>query len=198
MEQSRSRSPWGINSPGTLRSKAVLGRASSCWDGAWPQPTWQEETWPGAGNAMVPERWKRLVFCFFILGVGACPALAADQAVLRPRVPADKIDEAKAWANPVPATADNIEKGKALFQGKAFCATCHGRDGKGLADIEGLRGKLPRNFTDKVWQTARSDGELFWILKNGSPGTDMASFVPLVLTEEEAWQVLLYVRSFGR
>ncbi|KXJ98861.1 cytochrome c [Nitrospirales bacterium NOB] len=147
---------------------------------------------------MVPERWKRLVFCFFILGVGACPALAADQAVLRPRVPADKIDEAKAWANPVPATADNIEKGKALFQGKAFCATCHGRDGKGLADIEGLRGKLPRNFTDKVWQTARSDGELFWILKNGSPGTDMASFVPLVLTEEEAWQVLLYVRSFGR
>jgi len=26
----------------------------------------------------------------------------------------------------------------------------------------------------------------------------MASFVPLVLTEEEAWQVLRYVRSFGQ
>jgi hypothetical protein len=34
-------------------------------------------------------------------------------------------------------------------------------------------------------------------LKNGSPGTDMASFVPLVLSEEEAWYVLLYVRAFG-
>jgi hypothetical protein len=25
----------------------------------------------------------------------------------------------------------------------------------------------------------------------------MAPFIPLVLTEEEAWQVLLYVRSFS-
>jgi mono/diheme cytochrome c family protein len=67
---------------------------------------------------------------------------------------------------------ENIEKGKTLFHGKAFCATCHGRDGRGLADIPGLRGRLPRNFTDQVWQAARADGELFWILKNGSPGTD--------------------------
>lgn len=147
---------------------------------------------------MVSKQWKWWILGLLLLGVGAMPALATDQAVLRPRVPADKIEEAKTWTNPLPATAENMEKGKALFQGKAFCATCHGREGKGLADIEGLRGKLPRNFTDKVWQAARSDGELFWILKNGSPGTDMASFVPLILTEEEAWQVLIYVRSFGK
>lgn len=125
-------------------------------------------------------------------------AFAADDAVLRPRVPIDKIEEARTWMNPFPATEEHIEQGRALFHGKAFCVTCHGRDGRGLGDIEGLRGKLPRNFTDKVWQAARTDGELFWILKNGSPGTDMASFIPLVLTEEEAWHVLLYVRSFGR
>ncbi|MBA5873535.1 MAG: c-type cytochrome [Nitrospira sp. CR1.2] len=147
---------------------------------------------------MVSKQWKWWIFGLPLLGVGAIPAVATDQAVLRPRVPADKIEEAKTWTNPLPATAENLEKGKTLFQGKAFCATCHGREGKGLADIEGLRGKLPRNFTDKVWQAARSDGELFWILKNGSPGTDMASFVPLILTEEEAWQVLIYVRSFGK
>ncbi len=121
----------------------------------------------------------------------------ADEAVLKPRVPPDQIDEAKTWKNPLPLTEETVEKGKALFHGKAFCVTCHGRDGKGLSDIEGLRGKLPRNFTDKVWQQAHTDGELFWILKNGSPGTDMASFVPLILTEEEAWQVLTYVRSFA-
>jgi mono/diheme cytochrome c family protein len=127
----------------------------------------------------------------------ATPLWAADEAVLRPRVPSDQIQEAKTWKNPLPMTEETIEKGKALFHGKAFCVTCHGRDGKGLSDVEGLRGKLPRNFTDRVWQQARTDGELFWILKNGSPGTDMASFIPLVLTEEEAWQVLTYVRSFG-
>ncbi|MBX3237014.1 MAG: cytochrome c [Nitrospiraceae bacterium] len=124
-------------------------------------------------------------------------ASAADDAVLRPRVPVDQIEEARTWKNPLPVTEETLEKGKALFQGKAFCMTCHGRDGMGLKDVEGLRGKLPRNFTDRMWQQTRTDGELFWILKNGSPGTDMASFVPLVLTEEEAWQVITYVRSFG-
>jgi len=133
-----------------------------------------------------------------VSGQWTVSAFGADEAVLRPRVPIDKIEEARTWVNPFPATEEHIEQGKALFHGKAFCVTCHGREGKGLGDIEGLRGKLPRNFTDNVWQAARTDGELLWILKNGSPGTDMASFVPLILTEEEAWHVLLYVRSFGR
>jgi mono/diheme cytochrome c family protein len=132
----------------------------------------------------------------FVLSISS--SLAADAAVLRPRVPVDQIEEARTWKNPFDATPENIEKGRALFHGKAFCVTCHGRDGKGFGDIPGLVGKLPRNFTDKIWQAARTDGELIWILKNGSPGTDMASFVPLVLTEEEAWHVLLYVRSFGQ
>ncbi len=133
-----------------------------------------------------------------ILGPVCTQALGADDAVLRPRVPSDQIEEARTWKNPFESTPENIEEGKALFHGKAFCVTCHGRDGKGLSGVEGLRGKLPRNFTDKAWQRARTDGELFWILKNGSPGTDMASFIPLVLTEDEAWHVLLYVRSFGQ
>lgn len=100
--------------------------------------------------------------------------------------------------NPLPATPELIEKGRVLYYGKGFCVTCHGRDGKGLGDISGLRGTLPRDFTDQAWQRARTEGELMWILQNGSPGTAMAPFIPLVLTEEEAWQVLLYIRSFGK
>jgi len=138
------------------------------------------------------------VLVWAVLGPWPVPVFAADETVLRPRVPSDQIEEARSWSNPFEATAENIEKGRTLFHGKAFCVTCHGRDGKGFGDIPGLVGKLPRNFTDKVWQMARTDGELWWILRNGSPGTDMASFVPLVLTEDEAWQVVLYVRSFDR
>jgi mono/diheme cytochrome c family protein len=128
-------------------------------------------------------------------------AWAADKAVLRPRVPKDQIEAARAVANPLSADEETIAKGKVLYEGKAFCKACHGPDGKGLgADIASgsLKGPLPRNFTDKKWQAARTDGELFWILKNGSKGTAMASFVPLILNEEEAWQVLRYVRSFGQ
>ena len=124
-------------------------------------------------------------------------AWAADAQVLRPRVPSDQMDAARSVTNPLQPTPELIEQGKALFEGKAFCKACHGADGKGLPKELELKGPLPRNFTDKKWQATRTDGELFWILKNGSPGTDMAPFVPMVLTEEEAWQVLLYVRSFN-
>jgi mono/diheme cytochrome c family protein len=134
------------------------------------------------------------------VGLPGISAFGAEEAVLKPRVPIDQIDEVRTWTNPLPATEETIEKGKSLFQGKAFCVTCHGRDGKGLGgDIEPgtLKGPLPRNFTDKEWQAVRTDGELLWILKNGSKGTAMAPFIPLILTEEEAWQVLRYVRSFA-
>lgn len=144
-------------------------------------------------------RSKRGVSCVFamVLLAGSV-AWGADPVVLKPRVPPAQIEEAKTWRDPLPVTPERLERGEAIFHGKGFCVTCHGRDGKGFGNIPGLRGKLPRDFTDKVWQAARTDGELFWILKNGSPGTDMASFIPLVLTEEEAWDVLLYVRAFGR
>jgi len=144
--------------------------------------------------------WKIGTFwvcCLLIQSLWAFMSEAADREVLKPRVPQDQITEARSWQNPFPATSENIEQGKTIFHGKAFCVTCHGRDGKGLGKIPGLVGKLPRNFTDKNWQAARTDGELFWIIKNGSPWTDMASFIPLVLSEEEAWHVILYVRSFG-
>jgi len=127
-------------------------------------------------------------------------AWSADSEVLRQRVPIDQIESARAVTNPLPATPEVLKTGKALFEGKAFCRACHGVDGKGLGmdlDYSTFKGPVPRNFTDKMWQQARTDGELFWILKNGSPGTDMAPFIPLVLTEEEAWRVLTYVRSFS-
>lgn len=145
--------------------------------------------------------YRLIMLLVAAVGSLGIPVFGADEAVLKPRVPNDQLGTVKSWTNPLPATAETVEKGKALFQGKAFCVTCHGKDGKGLgADIEPgtVRGPLPRNFTDQEWQEARTDGELFWILKNGSKGTAMAPFIPLILTEEEAWQVLRYVRTFGQ
>lgn len=136
-------------------------------------------------------QWPALCLALWPVGIEA-----ADLEVLKPRVPLDQIEQVRSWKNPFPSTSDNIEKGRALFHGKAFCVTCHGKDGKGLGNIPGLVGKLPRNFTDKHWQTARTDGELLWILKNGSSGTAMAPFIPHILNEDEAWHVILYVRSF--
>ena len=132
---------------------------------------------------------------------GDSTVTAADSKILSPRVISDQLDTVRKIANPFPATAEFIAKGKALYFGKGFCVMCHGRDGRGLGpdqDPGFANGILPRDFTDQTWQRVRTDGELLWILKNGSPGTAMPQFIPRVLTEEEAWQVLLYVRSLGR
>ena len=128
------------------------------------------------------------------------PAFSAGADVLRPRVPAGEIKSVQSLKNPYTATPEIVAKGKALYSGKAFCQVCHGRDGKGLGadvDLKSTTGALPRDFTDKAWQKARTDGELMWILKHGSKGTAMPSFVPEILTEQEAYQVIVYIRSFG-
>jgi mono/diheme cytochrome c family protein len=131
--------------------------------------------------------------------VAAAPlAFAASAEVLRPRVPPDQIKNVRSVKNPFTATPQIIEKGKALYSGKAFCQVCHGRDGKGLGsdvDTKSMKGALPRDFTDRAWQRARTDGELMWILKHGSQGTAMPAFVPEILTEQEAYQVIVYIRS---
>jgi hypothetical protein len=36
-----------------------------------------------------------------------------------------------------------------------------------------------------------------WVLKNGSPGTGMPVRVGKVITEEEGWQVILFIRQFS-
>src|SRR5439155_10628597 len=126
---------------------------------------------------------------------------ATDLQILSSRVISDQLDATRKITNPFPASPEFIANGKSLYFGKGFCVMCHGRDGRGLEpdqDPGFANGMLPRDFTDQTWQRVRTDGELLWILENGSPGTAMPQFVPRILTEEEAWQVLLYVRSLGR
>jgi mono/diheme cytochrome c family protein len=129
-------------------------------------------------------------------------ALAGDAAsdLQRPRVPPQALAAAQALKNPLPDTSEVVERGRALYYGKGFCVACHGRDGRGITDVNPtmLTGALPTDFTQAEWQAARTDGELLWVLQYGSPGTAMASFIPAVLTEEEAWQVIWFVRSLGR
>ncbi len=86
------------------------------------------------------------------LGFWPLIGMAADSEVLRPRVPSDQFEAVRGLENPYhPSTPELIEKGKGIFHGKGFCVRCHGKEGKGLGKIPGLRGMLPRDFTDKAW-----------------------------------------------
>ncbi|MBI5197894.1 MAG: cytochrome c [Nitrospirae bacterium] len=124
-------------------------------------------------------------------------AYAAEKDPLKPRVPADQMAAAKAMKNPVASTPENIAKGKAIFDGKGGCMACHGTAGDGKGPGAMALDPSPRNFHNKDWQKARTDGELKWVVTNGSAGTGM---MPLkgTLTDEEMWQAITYVRTFGK
>jgi len=114
----------------------------------------------------------------------------------KPRVPADQMSEARNMKNPVEATPENIAKGKALFEGKGTCFNCHGKEGKGDGPAGAILNPSPRNFTNCKFHKKRKDGELFWVIKNGSAGTGMVSLIPAAINEEEAWMIINYERSF--
>jgi mono/diheme cytochrome c family protein len=95
------------------------------------------------------------------------------------------------------AQPEIVAAGKALYEGKGRCSSCHGISGKG----DGFAAQMnpthpPRDFTNCAFQKEREDGELYWIIKYGSSGTGMVRLIPDTLSEEEGWKVVAYVRTF--
>jgi mono/diheme cytochrome c family protein len=91
--------------------------------------------------------------------------------------------------NPLPATPQNLEEGRRLYEKE--CALCHGLDGKGQGE-KGLQFYPPapelagRN-------TELSDGQIQAIVSRGVRYTAMPSFAK-ELTQDEIWKVVLWVR----
>lgn len=141
---------------------------------------------------------KKTVFGFLPAIAGALVlswqvALAFHPSVYVPRVPEDQLERIREIESPFLPSPEHVEAGKKVYFGKGLCVTCHSNNGKGVK----LPGHSPRDFTDAKWQDLRTDGELMWVLKNGSPGTGMPIRVGKVITEEEGWQVIQFIRTFG-
>ena len=121
---------------------------------------------------------------------GICP---------QPRKTVTAPDEYLQLENPLEVTSQNILAGKTLFQIDAepsACRICHGISGDGLGILFHRVEPRPRNFTCVHTMDDLADGQLFWIIKNGSPGTAMPSFS--YLEDDQVWQLILYLRSFSK
>jgi cytochrome c oxidase cbb3-type subunit 3 len=81
------------------------------------------------------------------------------------------------------STAADIAEGERIFQ--LDCATCHGGDARG--------GRGP-DLTRGTFRHASDDEQLFRIVRNGIPGTEMPR---RVRTDERAWKVVSYLRTLG-
>lgn len=99
--------------------------------------------------------------------------------------------------NPLPANRRNRRAGKELYEDVSNppCAACHGDKGAGNGPLAGQFEPRPRNFACAETIDGIPDGQLHWIIQHGSPGTAMPPFG--YLTEEEIWQVVIYLRSLS-
>ena len=121
---------------------------------------------------------------------GVCP---------QPRKTVKAPEEFLAKTNPLPASAGTINAGKTLFLQTAqpvACAMCHGNEGNGQGFMGAALIPPPRNFTCGKTMKELPDGQLFWIIKNGSPGTGMMSFAGL--PDDQVWQLIHYIRSLAK
>ncbi len=85
---------------------------------------------------------------------------------------------------------------------KRKCRKCHGAKGDGKGpNAENMTIK-PAAFSKPGYLERRKDGQLFWIMMNGSEFTEMVPVGPdsdVGLSEEQLWQLIVYIRkSFTR
>ncbi len=143
------------------------------------------------------------LWCFFLLmqsiGVMAADANENPPSCPQPRLTQQAPPEYFQLKNPLEANPENLRKGKLLYQVKAkpiACKHCHGiiGDGKGPLGID--LNPPPRNFTCAKTINGVPDGQLFWIIKNGSPETEMFSYNEL--KDDEIWKIILYIRQLAQ
>lgn len=120
-----------------------------------------------------------------------CLLLVSNKAVGQDRWKAPA--EADTLKNPYSLDdAGAIVEGEDLYT--MFCSSCHGMRGDGEGEAGQTWNPPPADFTSEEVQR-QSDGALFWKAMEGNP-PGMLSYEQ-ILSEQEVWQIVTYLRGFG-
>jgi mono/diheme cytochrome c family protein len=126
--------------------------------------------------------------------LAAIPAAAVQEHARTPH----RHPEAEKLVNPMERTPASIKAGGAVYA-KA-CANCHGPYGLAntkLAQGMAAYGARPSNLTDAEWIHGSTDGEIFAVIRDGvGPDFHMPTFGG-TLSDDEMWQLVVYIRSIG-
>lgn len=101
--------------------------------------------------------------------------------------------EATKVPNPVKATPESLARAKRWWA--LDCEMCHGKSGDGKGETAKDMKLTLVDFTDPATLKDHTDGELFYVIKNGH--NDMPAEGPRIKTEEN-WDLVNYVRSLGK
>ena len=102
--------------------------------------------------------------------------------------------DATTLVNPVKPTTESQVRAKAIFA--MDCAICHGVKGDGKGDLVADLHLTVKDFADPATLQGKSDGELFYTIKNGNEKDKMPAEGPRA-KDAEIWNLVLLVRSYG-
>src|SRR5579885_1982929 len=116
--------------------------------------------------------------------------IALARAIRSASVPRRAKQQQNPWAGK--ATPEILEAARAHWA--SHCASCHGNDGSGNTDIG--RNLYPKAPDMRLPETQNlSDGELYYIIRNGVRLTGMPAWGdPNKEPDEESWQLVLFIR----
>ena len=101
--------------------------------------------------------------------------------------------EAVRMANPQKPTPDSLAQGKKYYG--YDCVFCHGEHGNGKGEVAISEKMNLKNWSDPAALKDMTDGELFYIIKNGKgqmpPEGDRVK-------APEIWNMVNYIRSFAK
>ena len=121
-----------------------------------------------------------------VLMIGGCEKKPAPGDFKIPAADSAKVD-------PLGVSAAVVDAGKKLYHG-SDCAICHGKEGDGKGVLAKDISLNIHNRKDPGVQKQFSDGDLFYILKNGKnmmPGYSKEE------TDDQLWQIVSFIRSLG-
>jgi len=98
----------------------------------------------------------------------------------------------KSMKNPVTQNEAGVKSGQAVFTRN--CLACHGKTGQGNGVKAASLRNFPGDFSRPEFQNL-TDGEILYRVKTGKG--EMPKF-EAKLTDEEIWNVIIYLRTFKK
>lgn len=110
----------------------------------------------------------------------------------------DPPDEFADLTNPYAGDHEAAEAGAEIYE--INCASCHGPEGLGDGPAAEALDPKPASLADEHLMEDMTDGAMFWRVSEGGAFEPFNSTMPPwkdVLSDEEIWQVITFIREFA-
>ncbi|GAB4577897.1 MAG: hypothetical protein Fur0022_06290 [Anaerolineales bacterium] len=98
--------------------------------------------------------------------------------------------------NPIPPNRESVAEGQAIY--RVQCIACHGPTGRGDGPVGLTLIPPPADLYQHTQPGVHPDGRLYGWITNGFPGSSQMPAFKNILTDEERWHLVNYIRTFAR